>query len=72
MKTLEQYGGGNPHLCVPCGLVLNNDRDFVLENPMEQHSDVTIHVTSEPILDHMYESVLLRKPSVRRLTRKRR
>ena len=73
MKTLEQYGGNYAHLCIPNGLAVNNDRDFVLESPIEHHPDITIHVVPETVLDNMYESVMVgRRGGQKRHTRKKR
>lgn len=73
-KTLESYGhyGNYKDLCVPTGLVLNNERDFLLEQPYQEW---TAHITviPEERFEPMIESVLVapRKKKETRKTRKK-
>jgi len=55
-----------PHLCVPLGLVVNNTRDFILDTLDDADADQTpLSVVSEPMMDFMYNNMIIGGPKRR-------
>ena len=49
------------HLCVPFGLAMDNSRDFILDDPLDDdgREDISIPVAPEFTLDYMYDTMVL-------------